>query len=93
MEFEKPILDRLFQFIYKDLELSSPIVKSNIEIDKGLANIFEPKTLIENLDDLPDNIIVNIEKPVKNGKNILFIQYSDGRVFLKKEVNIKLKNR
>lgn len=93
MEFEKPILDRLFQFIYKDLELTSPIVKSNIEIDKGLANIFEPKTLIENLDDLPDNIIVNIEKPVKNGKNILFIQYSDGRVFLKKEVNIKLKNR
>lgn len=91
--FEKPILDRLFQFIYKDLELSSPIVKSNIEIDKELANIFEPKTLIENLDDLPDNIIVNIEKPVKNGKNILFIQYSDGRVFLKKEVNIKLKNR
>lgn len=93
IEFEKPLFDRLFQFVYKDIKLSSPIIKSNIKIDKRLANNFEPKTLIKNLEDLPDNIIVIMDKPVKNGQNTLFIQYSDGSEVLKKEVQITLENR
>lgn len=92
-EFEKPIVDIIVKYIYKDIKLCTPVVKSSIEIDMDLAKIFEPKTLIKNLDDLPEDIIVNMEKPVKNGKNILFIQYSDGKEFLKKEINIELKKR
>lgn len=92
-EFEKPILDRLIQFVYKDLKLALPIVKTDITIDEDLKEIFEPKTLIENLDDLPDDIIVSIKKPIKNGNNILFIQYSDGSQTLKENVNIIIEDR
>lgn len=92
-KFEEPLVNRLFQLVYKDIKLSSPIIKSNIKIDKSIANNFEPKTLIENLDDLPDNIIVIMDKPIKNGKNTLIIQYSDGSEILKKEVQITLENR
>lgn len=66
-QFEKPIVDNIIKFIYKDLKNSSPKVKTSIEIDKDLEYIFEPKTLIENLDDLPDDIIVSMKKPVKSG--------------------------
>ena len=57
------------------------------------ADVFNPKTLIENLDDLPDDIIVSIKKPIKNGNNILFIQYSDGSQTLKENVNIIIEDR
>ena len=88
-EFEKPIVDSIVKFIYKDLKLSDPEVKTSIKIDKDLQKIFEPKTLIKNLDDLPNDIIVSMEKPVKSGENILFIQEPDGQILLKKTVKIE----
>jgi membrane protein len=92
-EFEKPILDRLIQFVYKDLKLALPIVKTDITIDKELKEIFEPKTLIENLNSLPDDIIVSMKTPIKEGNNTLFIHYADGTRLLKKDVNINFYER
>lgn len=92
-KLEKPIVDSIFQFIYKDLKISSPVVKKSIDIDSDLAEIFEPRTLIENLDELPDDIIVSMKKPVTNGENILFIHSPDGRQLLKERIKIKLANR
>lgn len=91
--FEKPILKKLFQVIYKGIEAPSPMVLKEKRIDEEFKDVFNPKTLIENLDDLPDDIIVSIKKPIENGNNILFIQYSDGSQTLKENVNIIIEDR
>lgn len=90
-QFEEPIIERLVQFSYKGRKIGTPVVKTEIEIDQDLQEIFEPKILIENIDELPKDIIVSMKTPVVQGSNVLFIQYADGEVLLKENVTISFK--
>lgn len=90
-QFEEPIIEKLVQFSYKGRKIGTPVVKTEIEIDQDLQEIFEPKILIENIDELPKDIIVSMKTPVVQGSNVLFIQYADGEVLLKENVTISFK--
>ena len=90
-QFEEPIIEKLVQFSYKGRKIGTPVVKSEIEIDQDLQDIFEPKILIENIDELPKDIIVSMKTPIVQGSNVLFIQYADGEVLLKENVTISFK--
>lgn len=90
-QFEEPIIEKLVQFSYKGRKIGTPVVKSEIEIDQDLQEIFDPKILIENIDELPKDIIVSMKTPVVQGSNVLFIQYADGEVLLKENVTISFK--
>ena len=90
-QFEEPIIERLVQFSYKGKKVGIPVIKTEIEIDQDLQEIFDPKILIENIDELPKDIIVSMKTPVVQGDNVLFIQYADGEVLLKENVTISFK--
>ena len=90
-QFEEPIIEKLVQSSYKGRKIGTPVVKTEIEIDQDLQEIFEPKILIENIDELPKDIIVSMKTPVVQGSNVLFIQYADGEVLLKENVTISFK--
>lgn len=90
-QFEEPIIEKLVQFSYKGKKVGIPVIKTEIEIDQDLQEIFEPKILIENIDELPKDIIVSMKTPVVQGDNVLFIQYADGEVLLKENVTISFK--
>lgn len=59
------VKDRLYDMIYKDVNdyvLVTPSIKEKVRLSISHANRIDPKLLVKNMEDLPDETKVFIEK-------------------------------